>query len=187
VAQRVGNRAAFGLLLLVACLGCDKWHSDRSAATYLLTIATAEADFRGHDRDENKIHDFWVRDVAGLYGVDPGNGPLRIIVLDLAEADRTAGKGNYQAVPGGKPYLGYGFAALKSYRENGESILYDKGSGRNPSRFGFVAYPAVYSDTSTLTFIISEKNTQYSKDTKGKPPAEFPEDPVKDGWSVLQR
>jgi len=25
----------------------------------------------------------------------------------------------------------------------------------------------------------------YSKDTKGKAPEEFPEDPVKDGWRVL--
>jgi hypothetical protein len=50
-----------------------------------------------------------------------------------------------------------------------------------------VAFPAEYSDTSRLTFIVNEKKIIFSKDTKGKPPEEFPEDPVKEGWVDFSR
>jgi hypothetical protein len=187
VVRLAGKRGAPLLLLLLLSPGCHKWHSDRSAAVYLKTIVSAEEYFRSNDRGEYHVHDFWVKDVAGLYGIDPGKGPIALIVLDLAQADRTAGKGTYKAVPEEKPYIGYYFATLKRYGENGKSITYDSGTGRNPSRFGLVAFPAEYSDTSKLTFIINEKHTVFSRDTKGKPPEEFPEDPVKDGWTVFSR
>lgn len=174
------------LLLLVSALGCHKWSSDRSAATFLKTITSAEADFRANDRDGNKVNDFWVKDLAGLHGFDAGTGPINLIVPDIAQADPTVARGRYASVPGTKPYIGYWFAALKLYRENGKHVAYDDGTGRNPTRFGLVAFPADYGDASKLTFIVNEKNIIFSMDTRGKPPEEFPEDPVKEGWKVFE-
>ena len=74
---------------------------------------------------------------------------------------------------------------LKRYRESGKSVAYDDGTGRNPSHFGLVAFPAEYGDASKLTFIINEKHTLFSKDTRGKPPDEYPEDPLKEGWKIF--
>lgn len=170
------------LLFLTSSVGCHKWHADASAAAYLKTVATAEADFRANDRGEHHSNDYWVKDVAGLYGIDPGNGPIKLVVLDLAQADRSIGKGKYKAVPDERAYIGYYWATLKRYQEKGKSIAYDRGAGRNPEHFGLVAFPAEYGEASRLTFIVSEKNIIYSKDTHGLPPEEFPENPEKDGW-----
>jgi hypothetical protein len=189
VENREGGRwpvtiAIIGLFLSPVALaaGCYKFHSDASAAAFLKTIVSAEVDFRSNDRGEIHVHDFWVKDVAGLYGIDPGKGPIKLVVLDLAQADWTAGKGTYKAVTEQKPYIGYCFATLKRYRENGKSIAYDSGTGRNPERFGLGAFPVEYGAATKLTFIVNEKNTIFSKDTQGNPPEEFPEDPAKEGW-----
>lgn len=180
------GRAA--LLLLLLPLGCHRWSSDPSAAAGLQTLKVSQQDFRDNDRDEDGVKNYWVRDVAGLYGLDSGKGPIQLIDISCAGADRTPGRGRYASAPQGKPYIEhYYFAALKRYREDGKSVAYDDGSGRNPSRFGIVAFPAEYRQGSLLTFITNEKNITYAKDTRGKPPDEFPEDPVKEGWKVFDR
>ena len=174
------------LLLLTLSPGCYKWHSDSSGAAGLKTLGSAQADFHANDRDEDKTENFWVKDVAGLYGLDPGKGPIKLIDISCAQADRTPRRGRYASLGVEKPYVeNYYFAALKSYRESGKSLAYDDGTGRNPSRYGIVAFPAEYADTSKLTFIINEKNILFSKDTQGKPPDEFPEDPLKEGWTLF--
>lgn len=33
------------------------------------TLAASEADFRGHDREGNRVEDFWTVDVTGLYSL----------------------------------------------------------------------------------------------------------------------
>ncbi len=35
------------------------------------TLSAAAEDFRGNDRDGNRIQDFWTADVSGLYGIEP--------------------------------------------------------------------------------------------------------------------
>ena len=45
----------------------DKRSSNiQSAGNRLRSLASAQADFRGNDRDGNGIQDFWTGDVAGL-------------------------------------------------------------------------------------------------------------------------
>ncbi len=174
------------VLPIVLLLGCHEWSRDRSAAAFLKTIVVAQTDFRANDRDGDGSKDFWVKDVAGLYGVDPGTGPMKLISIQAAEADRTPGRGTYASVVKVEPQIGrYWFAVLKSYGREGKSVPYDEGEGRNSSRFGLVTFPGeFYGSESRLTFIVSEKNVLYSKDTRGQPPTEFPEDPLKDGWQV---
>ena len=177
------------LLPLVLLLGCHEWSRDRSAAAFLKTIVAAQADFRENDRDEDGSGNFWVKDVAGLYGLDTGKGPMKLIHINDAQADRTPGGGRYPSVAKVEPQIGrYWYAALKSYRQDGKSVAYDDGTGRNLFRFALAAFPGdFYGEGSRLTFIVSERNIIYSKDTRGKPPEEFPEDPLKDGWQVFDR
>lgn len=59
------------------------------------------------------------------------------------------------------------------------------GNGRNYSRFPCFAYPAEYPKNGTRTFIINEANVVFWKDTKGKPPQVFPDNPAKEGWKKL--
>ena len=168
-----------------------RWSSDRSAAVILETCLSAQDDFRSNDRDQDSLEMYWVKDVAGLYGFDPGKGPISLIDKKTAQADRTPEGDNYASIIEKKQFIGYYFGALKSYREDGKSVPYDDGMGRNPSRFGFLAYPAEKSADEialgTLTFITNEKGTTYSKNTGGKPVWEFPEDPIAEGWAVFDK
>ena len=169
--------------------GCNHhWSSDRSAVAFLKTIMTAQSDFRSNDRDDDGAENFWIEDVAGLYGIDPGNGPIKLIDQKIAQADRTPARRNYAWVMEKKQVIGYYFGALTGYREEGKSISYDDGTGRNPLHFGLIAFPAEEGADEvaigTLTFITNEKGTIYSKNTGGKPVWEFPEDPIAEGWKV---
>ena len=175
------------LLALVLFLGCQRYEGDpTTVASALLTLASAEMDFQDNDRDGDNVKNLWVKDIAGLYEIETRDGPLRLIDIYVAQADRTSGKGSYASVPNEKPYAGYYFAVLKSYRESGKSIVYDDGSGRNLSRFGLVAFPADYSNSSKLTFIINERNTIFQKDSGPEPPEEYPENPTNEGWKVYR-
>ena len=55
----------------------------------LKTIASAQADFRGNDRDGNGRQDFWRDDIAGLYTIVPvgSQEAIKLIELSVAGAD----------------------------------------------------------------------------------------------------
>jgi len=60
------------------------------------------------------------------------------------------------------------------------------GKVHNHSRFGFCAFPAEYGATGNRTFILSEGNTVFVKDTQGEPVLEWPtDDELRAGWSKL--
>ncbi|HLF95102.1 MAG TPA: DUF2950 family protein [Planctomycetota bacterium] len=175
--------------------------SERNAASTLKTLATAQADFRANDRDGNRVQDFWVADVSGLYRIDPGE-PIRLIEQSVATADAkpcvpldkagtlaaNAKEHASKLVALGKPAAkaGYWFAAIERYEDDkGSGAKYDEGNGRNSSMFGLCSYPAEYGKAGKSTFILNEDNTIWKKDTGGKPVDLFPADPKKAGWSKL--
>ena len=162
--------------------------NERAACEALKQIATAEGDFRSNDRDGNRINDFWVGDVAGLYTLTsrlfPGT-PIRLIPLDLARADarpldRTLG--------GPAARSGYFFVVLQFHHDEADDgmTLYGQdtdGTGpkvRNISAFGLCAYPAEYGVTGRHTFIVNEGNTIFKLDMGGKPMRRWP-------WNELLR
>jgi hypothetical protein len=174
--------SAIGLALL---LSCDRPMIDtyeRCAVANLKTLTTAQADFRANDRDGDKAENFWVKDVAGLWGLQAGGEPLRLIDRHAAKADRTPGRGAYPGHADEPPSCGYFFGALKRYGQGGKAVDYDDGKGRNPARFGLIAWPEKVLRKGMPTYIVSERNEIYSKDTGGKPVEEFPEDPPAAGW-----
>lgn len=160
--------------------------NQRSATITLLTLCSAQADFRSNDRDGDGINNFWVKDIAGLHGLETAGQPIRLIMIQTADADRTPGKGKYGAVKGDQPQDGYFFVSPNTCLIKGKPVTYDEGKGRNASRFAGVAYPAQYGRTGTLTYLTNETNTVWSKDTGGKPIEEFPENPLNDGWVKVQ-
>ena len=175
------------IAVLVVCGSCEsEWRSDANAAAALNLFVSAQEDFRDNDKDGDGIANYWVSDVAGLYGVNRGGVPLQLIDVSLARADRTPGRPDYSVVGEFEAHVGYAYAALERYSVNGAKLPYDEGKGRNASRYGIVAFPSkegVDDDAvGSLTFIVNEKGAIYSKNTRGKPVWVFPENPQSEGW-----
>jgi len=62
---------------------------------------------------------------------------------------------------------------------------YDLGDGRNPSRFGFAAFPIGLDSAGQPSFIIDERGIQYKKDLKNLRIETFPHNPERHGWEKL--
>jgi general secretion pathway protein G len=179
--------------------------SERNASATLKTIATAQADFRSNDRDNNLVNDFWVADVYSLYALCPllidGNAlkpdpkperskAILLIEPSAAEADAAPTKvpGRLAApdVPAAK--AGYFFRAVEKDEEGKPYGEDTDGRGekfRNRTKFAFCAYPADYGKGGKLTFLMTEDCTIWRKDTGGKPVTQTPAEPAKEGWSKL--
>jgi hypothetical protein len=151
--------------------------NERNASTSLKTICSAQADFRGNDRDGNQINDFWRGDIAGLYALKGADGvAIKLIELSVAAADDRPAT-DLKPYAEKQPKAGYWYRALR-YRD--ETTTVD-----TTSRFAALAYPSSPS-AGEHYFIVSEGNIIYGKETHLGPPPEFyPDDPLKDGWSKL--
>jgi len=169
--------------------------NERNASVTLKTLATAEADFRANDRDWNHVNDFWVADVSGLYRIFANGETIKLIEMAVAVADARPAipvdatgalpsdeKTKLQIVGKSATKAGYSYCAIEKYEEGGAAVKYDEGKGRNTSRFGFCAYPSVYPANGKMTFVITEDNLVFRKDTGGKRVELWPADPAKDGW-----
>jgi hypothetical protein len=147
------------------CTTCLSFHhhggsNERSAATSLKTLSTAQADFRANDRGGDKISRFWRGDVAGLYALVPKGGgeAIKLIELSLAAADdRPVTDVSPFAVRG--PKAAYWFRAIRHLDEDSKTP--------DPDRFAYCAFPD--SPTSgKWIYIIDESNTIYRAQTKGR-------------------
>jgi hypothetical protein len=173
--------------------------NQRNASAALMSIGTAQAEFRAYDPDGDGTANFWVADISGLHRIRAKNGKAAALIEDqVARADArpalpvdAAGKlPKAESVyfhRGGAagPYVGYSFVALAGYEgADGKTVPYDTGDGRNAAKYGICAYPAEYGKTGKLTFIKNESLNphMWKKDTGGKPPGAFPADPGKEGW-----
>ncbi len=164
--------------------------NERNASATLKTFATAQADFRSNDRDDNKINDFWVKDVAGLCGLGgDAKNAIKLIEPAAARADASPARGAYDLFKDlgePEPKAGYLFAVLLEFESApGTFSKYDAGEGRNPERFGFVAYPAEPGVSGDRMFILNEDYTLLWKNSDGEPPTAWPLDPAAEGWKKL--
>jgi hypothetical protein len=162
----------------------------RNASASLKTICAAEADFRSNDRDGNKVNDYWVGDVSGLYRIIGSDGQgIRLIERSIAIADEAPrpGRGgtSYETLEPFQPKATYIFKALTYYEDKpGHRVPYDTGSGRNPDKFGLISFPSRDGDT-MQAFIVDDGYTLFKKILNGKVVDTFPFDPAADGWSKL--
>jgi hypothetical protein len=148
--------------------------NERAALLALLTIASAEADFRLNDRDANGVNDYWTADVAGLLYLGAPTGPgrgesIRLIPPEIAYADASI-KGGPPGAP--VPYHGY-FLRSMEVDDQGNKYAQDTNGNagasktRNLSKFAFCAYPAAYRSSGKHTYIINESQAVYRMDTGG--------------------
>src|SRR6185295_958662 len=169
--------------------------NERSAATSLKTLSTAEADFRANDRDWNHVNDFWTGNVAGLYTMTSGavsgaanannttDPAIKLIELSLASAESdgatpAAGGENAAlstfAVSSAK--ASYWFMGLftdatlgatleATYRQDTQGQP-AMGSVHNTSKFGFISFPDSQS-AGKFVFIVNENNTIFRSATSG--------------------
>lgn len=148
--------------------------NERSGGASLRTIAAAQADFRGNDRDGNGVLDYWRADIAGLYVLKSAGEMLKLIELSVAGADGKPTT-DVESVAVRSPKAGYWYRTLRFKDE----VVPD------PQRFAAIAYPDTPSAGRNF-FIISHENTIYKKAVDGGPvPEVYPEDPVKEGWAKL--
>jgi outer membrane lipoprotein-sorting protein len=171
--------------------------NERNASACLKTIATAQADFRANDRDNNKINDFWTGDVASLYTLVPDGSKeaIKLIELSVAAADAAPLDDGAEIRKSSRPApkAGYHFRAMTTDNSSGTPEPYgmdtggvkSRGKVYNHSRFGVCAYPAEYGVGGTKTYIINEGNTIFVRDTEGEPVLEWPGDAELRDWSKL--
>src|SRR5436190_16459594 len=90
--------AVIAAIAIPGLLAAQRSANERSAATSLKTLSTAEADFRANDRDWNHVNDFWTFNVCGLFTMtsaavsgNAGNSTtdpsIKLIELSVASAD----------------------------------------------------------------------------------------------------
>lgn len=147
---------------------------NRYAVSSLKSIASAQADFRGNDREDNKIQDFWCKDVAGLYALKGIDGqPLRLIDLSVAEADDRPVTDLRPYSQRRAPASGFWFRTLP----RGADVPATDG-------FAVCAYPHEGGE-GTFMFLVTETGTIYRTPFRGTPPAVCPDDPLKHDWWKL--
>lgn len=170
--------------------------NEKHAISALKSVTSAQADFRANDRDSDRVNNFWVQDLAGLYGLDGGTGApakegsanlIKLIEPGLAAADATEGRLEYPGMPSGDPeaFEGYYFAALKFEVIGGITETLNDGKGRNPDCFAYIAYPAEYGVTGKRSFIVNEDNTIWCRDLEGREFDTFPAAPAALGWGKV--
>lgn len=152
-----------------------RFSNERNASTALKTIAAAERDFRENDRDNNKIQDYWVGDVATLGG---------LLERSLVEADAAPLKTSTTT-----PKAGYVFATIPE-RADGAPLAVAGRSGvpgtHSLDAFAFCAWPAAYGGSGRNTFIMSQDGLVWKKDTgRGARVLRWPKDPAAEGWQRL--
>ena len=186
----LGLLSGLGTLVAPYVLGSSGCSNERNASASLKTLASAQADYRGNDRDGNKVQDFWRGDISGLYGILPAGDRemIKLIEISVAGADAAPlGKASLGEEGPGQvhsdqytvfaPKAGYFFLALRHADEDPDKL--------DPNRFAACAYPDVYRDRQRMTYILCEDNTIFQKDLGGRPPDVFPADLEKEGWRKL--
>ncbi|HEX7901353.1 MAG TPA: DUF2950 family protein [Planctomycetota bacterium] len=145
--------------------------NEREVCRALKLLADAQADFRGNDRDGNKIQDFWTADVAGLfYLTDRSGAPIQLIDRKLAAADAFPLR---PVVANPEPYHGYFIVAMTVDEEGRPYRQHTGGEGAagaenwNHSRFAFCAYPAKYGVTGVKTFFNYEGHSIFWQRLEG--------------------
>jgi len=188
--------AVIAAIAIPGLLSSMRAANERSAATSLKTISTAEADFRANDRDWNHVNDFWTYNMCGLYTMTSaaitGNAAntttdpaIKLIELSMASADSEgsaatiAGCAEFAAlstfaVPSAKAAYWY-IALVTDESLSGTSEATYKldtggtpsmGSTHNTSKFGFLAFPDTQS-SGKYVFIVNENNTIFRSATSG--------------------
>jgi prepilin-type N-terminal cleavage/methylation domain-containing protein len=185
--------AIIAAIAIPGLLSSQRASNERNASASLKTLASAEADFRGNDRDGNKIQDFWTIDVSGLYGVQPvgSSEMIKLIELSVAGSDfnpnpaavaslGTTGLAEidptvYTVVA---PKAGYWYEAMLQDEASNDYAVATNGilsttvatpstlEFWNHAKFGFLCFPDSFSAGRNV-FFVNEGNTIFKRTMNG--------------------
>lgn len=180
--------ALLSAIAIPGLLNSQRAANERNAGGSMKTIATAQADFRSNDRDNNGARDFWTGDVAGLYAIDnTSTGSATPSAIKLIEGSVALGdmitmpgslsNGNYAndistfGVRSSKAGYWYGalMEDLQVTADGGDGVYRQDTDGtgdlvHNSSRFAVAAIPESYGASGNRVFLINEGNTMFSRD-----------------------
>jgi len=178
--------AILAAIAIPGLLAAQRASNERSASASLKTLATAQADMRGHDRDGNLVNDYWTGDIWALYGMVPitaGNTTfspdttdastvLKLIEPSVAGADGASQSTLYgnvtfaSTVVIGSAKAGYIYRAFASEDTGSGAVtlandtdgpdFYDSVHDRN--RYAFMAFPESL-NAGKMLYIINADNT----------------------------
>jgi hypothetical protein len=154
---------------------CPKNGGQSFALQSLREIIDAQEEFRKRDLDENGKLDYWRKDVAGLYFMPHREGQLRLIRLSTALADKAPVVIPPSASAERAPQAGYWF----------EALAFEGEAEPNRDAFAVQAIPDATSPRGSLT-LIADRDHIYQKDTQGAPLKKWPDNPAKDGWTLVR-
>lgn len=170
-------------LAVPALLASQVASNERAILATIKTVAVANFDFRGNDRDGNGISDFWTGDVSGLYSMTsagtPGNSDpaIKLLELSVALADSAPLAGG-QAGGELQQISTYGISSSKSGywitvldRDGQAGEDYQVATGgtpamgnvHHPGKFGVIAYPDAYGASGKIAVILNEGGGVYRR------------------------
>lgn len=162
--------AIIAAIAIPSILAATRAANERNASGSLKQFSSIEITFKTSDSDGNKINDYWVTDVAGLYYVTPtASAQIRMIEISVCLADGNTVPASWITAPlaphNSNPKAGYWYQALINFEDyNGTTYVPVTYASTNVDRFGFIAYPNSYGSSGKLVFIINEGGTMFKKD-----------------------
>jgi type II secretory pathway pseudopilin PulG len=179
--------AIIAAIAIPGLLAAQRASNERNASACLRVLSTAQSDFRSNDRDGDRVMNYWVRDVWGLYalvpstnGTDPGD-PARIAEMiklvdpSLAAADASGKEHCRGAVPIERaglmwqPKATYVFRVFESYETSGAPADYASadagaikayGPAYSLTKYGLAAVPTQAAGGRRI-FIVNEDYSLY--------------------------
>jgi hypothetical protein len=152
----------------------ESWKNDTGAT--LRQIVALEAVWRQRDLDGNGQADYWVKDVAGFYGLHVGGTkPIGLIDITIARADKAPAFWYPELKERLVTKGGFYYCAMTS-DQDGAPYLPKAGIAQattspavgictNPSRFGFTAMQGAYCMDGVIHYMVSEDGVVWHKDT----------------------
>lgn len=149
--------------------------SQRQVKGDLAMIAKAEHDYVDRIIDENDA--YWTADVSGLYRAKLNGRPIALLPAETARLDVHPAnlpiEAPLPAPPATKPD-----AELPKYAIAAVAVP-------SSSHFAFCAYPFGYGRVGRQTYLLTDANKLWVKDTNGKAVDRLPDDPEADGWTIV--
>lgn len=150
--------------------------SQRQVKNALGMIAKAEHDYVDRIIDENDA--YWTADVSGLYRAKINGQPIGLLHEETARLD---------VHPANLP-MEAPLPAAPATKPNDELPKYAIAvvPVPSPSHFAFCAYPFGYGRVGRQTYLLTDANKLWVKDTGGRAVDRLPDDLEADGWTIVE-
>lgn len=151
-------------------------HSQRRVKSDLGMIAKAEHDYVDRIIDEND--GYWTADVSGLFRAQLNGRPIALLPIETARLDVHPANLPIEA-PLPAPSATEPVDNLPKYAIAAVPVP-------SQSHFAFCAYPIGYGRVGRQSYLLTDVNKLWVKDTDGKAVERLPDDLEADGWTTVE-